>query len=320
MSERGNSMKKLNLSWLQRAANNVIVFGEKNAPSLLTGGSILLGWAAVYVFWKKSKKAEEEIAKKETPVNENEQVTVLPKKEKAIIYFRHCWPAALMGVGSTGLTIWAHEINLSRIAELYMLSQFLEGKSSDQQKLIDKLKGEVTGKKFETFQSEIREEKYPQEELKKNIKYVPGEGRTLFIDETMEGFKFKSDVEKVKDGIWKFNSYADSERERLLEARRRDAFFASQNNPFPDTQIYIDIPLKKFLEFIGETAYEGDIDYGIGDILVFRHYGGGKMCINPDEIMKYEKFIDPETGTAALCYLYYRHLLKASADLMDDMP
>ena len=54
-------MKKLNFSWLQKFFNSTIAFGSKNAPTIMTGGSIVLGWTAVYVFWKQSKKAEEEI-------------------------------------------------------------------------------------------------------------------------------------------------------------------------------------------------------------------------------------------------------------------
>ena len=42
-----------------------LAFGKKNAPILMTGGGITLGWLGAYVLWKQSKKAEQVIAKKE---------------------------------------------------------------------------------------------------------------------------------------------------------------------------------------------------------------------------------------------------------------
>lgn len=305
-------MSKLNLSWVGNAARKVLTFGKKNAPALMTGSSILLGWGAAYVFWKQSKKAEEFIRKEEQDNGEE-----LEKKEKFIIYLKYCWMAAAMGLGSTGLTIWAHEMDWARLAEMYMITQFLEGKNEDQEKLIEKMKGEMKKGSFERIQDELREEKYPMEELKKELPNIPGTGRTLFIDETMLGKKFRDEVDAIKNRIWEFNAYADKQRENLIERRKNSAFYVS-DNPYPDIGVYIDIPLTKFLRFIGETDYEPTYDDGIGGVNVFRYSGGG-VCVNPDDIMDYKKFIDPDTGVAAVCYLSYRNLLKPSADYMDEM-
>ena len=300
---------------LKTVLGTAMTFGKKNKTSLMTGTSILLGWGAGYLFWRQSKKAEEVIKQQETDSGED-----LEKKEKFLIYLKYCWMSLAMGVGSTGLTIWAHELDMGRITELVLLSKFLEDKNEDQEKLIEKMKGEMKKGGFERIQEEIREEKYPKEELKKDLPNIPGDGRTLFIDETNNGAKFKSNVETVKNAIWAFNSYADTQFNQLKRRRLGDAFYSS-DNPFPnmDIGLYVEIPMSKFLDFIGESTknpiYEDSIGYG----MVFRYSGGG-MCVNPESVMEYDDFIDPDTGDPKICYLHYYRLLRPNSDLMDEMP
>ncbi|MBQ6435455.1 MAG: hypothetical protein IJJ09_05605 [Synergistaceae bacterium] len=161
------------ISKLKAFGAAAIASGKKNAPTIMTGGSIVLGWLGVYLFWKQSKKAEKKIEYEEERINYVEPGAVekpkhedLPLKEKLIIYAEYCWPAAVCGLASTGLAIGANHLNLSRLTEMALLTKFMTEKDGKQQELIDKLKAEVGEKKFLEMKEELREEKYPEEEMK----------------------------------------------------------------------------------------------------------------------------------------------------------
>ena len=326
-------MSKLDLSWVKKALQSGMAFGKKNAPTILTGSSIAIGWAAVYIFWKESRKADAEIKAEEERLAEEESTIsivvdengeehreethpVLPKKEKAFIYLKHCWPALVMGLGSTGCAIWAHEMDLSRLAEMYVLTQFLEDKNADKDDLINKLKSELGVKKTLKAEDELRKEKLPDEEVKKIIPQVPGEGRTLFKDEE-SGLYFRSEIDVVKDRIRDFNYMAKAKHEKNIKKRFGDAFYSKcDSSPYPDNDIYTSIPVNVFLQFIGETTK----DIGFGDATEFRFYTGQNLCVNADDIMEYRDFIDPETGVAQMCYLRYSHLLAPSSILIEQCP
>ena len=326
-------MSKLDLSWIRKALQSGVAFSKKNAPTILTGSSIVIGWAAVYIFWKESRKADAEIKAEEEKLAEDEAtVTIvidengeehreetypeLSKKEKALIYLKHCWPSLAMGIGSTGCAIWAHEMDLSRLAEVYMLTQFLEDKDARKDELINKLKSELGAKKTQKAEDELRKEKLPDEKVKEMVPFIPGEGRTLFIDET-SGLKFRSDIDRVKDGIRDFNYMAKDKHDTNLRRRFGDAFYSKcDSSPFPDDDIYTPISVNMFLQCIGETTK----DIGFGDINEFRFYPGKDICINPEDILRYRDFIDPETGIAAICYLEYDWALAPSARLMEQNP
>lgn len=312
-------MKKLNFSWLQKFFNSTIAFGSKNAPTIMTGGSIVLGWAAVYVFWKQSKKAEEEIVATEEKLfvkrEEGEDVeAVLPAKEKAIIYLKHCWPAALMGLGSTAGTVWAHKMDLSRLAEMYMLTQFLEGKNSDQEKLIEKLRGEVSGKKFKELRDEITTEKYPESSVGDGYIEETGKGTTLFIEETT-GIKFRSSITEVQKGFYEFKDILKTQRDRAIKMRFGDAFFASDNPYQDDLDVFSSEGYDVFLECIGIKQHTR-----LGDILEFRYYGNKEFLPVDDETLCYKPFVDPVTGVPSTCYIRVGQYLSPTYELTERNP
>lgn len=317
-------MKKLNFSWLQKFFNSTIAFGSKNAPTIMTGGSIVLGWAAVYVFWKQSKKAEEEIVATEEKLfvkrEEGEDVeAVLPAKEKAIIYLKHCWPAALMGLGSTAGTVWAHKMDLSRLAEMYMLTQFLEGKNSDQEKLIEKLKGEVSKKKFNQLEDEIMKEKFPPETIGNGTIEDTGKGPTLFISD-VGGIKFRSSITAVQHGIIDFREMLCNKRENAVKRRLNGPYYVG-DNPFPDidelgdseefNDIFSSGDFDTLLQFLGVKQ---KVD--LGSLLEVRCYGR-KGFMDYNDIMEYEDYIDPATGVPVVCFLKLERILKPTYELME---
>lgn len=312
-------MKKLNFSWFQKALNSTIIFGTKNAPTIVTGGSIILGWAAVYVFWTQSKKAEAEILETEEKLfvkrEEGEEVTAeLTKKEKAIIYLKYCWPAALMGLGSTAGTVWAHKMDLSRLAEMYMLTQFLEGKNADQEKLIEKLKGEVSGKKYKELRNEVTTEKYPEGTVGDGYIEETGKGTTLFIEETT-GIKFRSSITEVQKGFYEFKDILKTQRDRAIKMRFGDAFFAT-DNPYPDDlDVFSSEGYDVFLECIGIKQRNK-----LGELLEFRYYGNKEFLPVNDETLFYAPFVDPATGVPSTCYIRVGEYLMETYELSERNP
>lgn len=307
-------MSKMNFSWLGTAVKSTLTFGKKNAPTLMTGGGILLGWAAVYVFWKESKNAEkaiqhqEELLKEQTE-NEDAELT---KKEKLIVYAQYCWPSMAMGLGSTGLTVWAHKMDLSRLMEMYMITQFLEGKNDDQAKLIEKLKGEVPEKKVKEIQNELFDEKFPESEVGTGDIELTGNGSTLFeID--VGNIKFRSSITDVQRGLYEFKSLLKDKRDKEVKKELGGAFFAS-DNPFPDMSIYASEDFDTFLEILGLKK-----KYNLGDILEFRDYGS-KEFLPVNYVMDYKDHIDPETGIPAVCRLRIKEFLSPSYELMERNP
>ena len=311
-------MKKFNWSGVQKIINGAIAFSEKNAPSLITGGSILLGWAAVYVFWKQSKKAEKEIEETEEQLliknEEGESVSrKLSNKDKATIYLKYCWLAALMGAGSTAGTVLAHKMDLSRLAEMYMLTQFLEGKNSDQEKLINKLKGEVSGKKFNDLKTDVMKEKYPEETVSEGNIEETGKGTTLFIDE-LTGIKFRSSITAVTDGLYEFKGMLRERRDKELRSKFGDAFYVS-DSPYPDDfDVYASEGLDVFFECLGVKQ-----KVRLGEILEFRDYGY-KDFMPLKQVLYYEPYIDPVTGVPAVCFIRISDYLSPTYELMERNP
>ena len=324
---------KFSFNKLKDFGASALTFGRRNAPSIMTGGGILIGWAAVYIFWKQGKKAEEKIRQEEAELNKDNPSTdisdqkKLPKKEKFAIYLRYCWLALAMGVGSSGLTIWAHKIDMARIMEMYMVTQFLEKKNEDQEKLLDKLKEEVGDKKVHDLENDILEEEYPDEELRRDVLSVKGTGRTLGVDKTLLGMKFRCEVEDLTDGIIKFNEMMDKKIKKAiekelrncssLERKLKDPMYASdepytEDPPYPSTPIFVEEPVETLLEYMNR---ECDQSY-LSDKLLIRYYSHGDR-INPydQRYLKYKNFVDPSTGIAQFCELNYSDFVVPSAEL-----
>ena len=85
----------LRMSGIKTFAATVLASGKKNAPTLMTGGSIILGWTAAYIFWKQGRKAEKKIEAEELYLNRDldadaplDQRQKLPTREKLSIYLQ----------------------------------------------------------------------------------------------------------------------------------------------------------------------------------------------------------------------------------------
>ena len=321
--------KWFDISKLKSIAAGLVASGKKNAPTLMTAGSIALGWLGVYFIWQESRKVEQKIEFEEAMLNADEDSDILPEerkklptKEKLILYAQYCWPAAVMGLTSTGLAIGANSINLSRLAEMALLTQFMTDKDEKQKKLIEKLKGEVGDKKFAEMKDELRDEEYPEEEIQKErIKLGPGTGNALIIDEDMHK-TFPARVEDVRRGIDKINKRLQDDYDRAIDSHGNGAFDET-DWPF-DGGPYSRVDLDTFLKYIGEIPmYSRDNNGGLGDVLEFKYYGGGKYHVHSDlikwnDIASYdERFIDPETGLPVVVFLDYRDLLTPTSELIE---
>jgi hypothetical protein len=321
-------MSKLDISWnkIKGLAAGLLASGKKNAQTLMTAGSVVMGWTAAYIFWKQGRKAEKKIEYEESLLNADldsdtplEDLRKLPVKEKFVIYLQYCWMAALLGVGSTGLAIGANGLNLSRLTEMALLTQFMTDKDDKQQKLIDKLKAEVGDKKFVEMKDELREEEYPKDEIMREILSEPANGKTLFIDQ-VTGQKFRASILDVTNGIAEFNERLKDRRKDAIRKRRGDAFYVSDDLPWGgnDEDVFSDVAssldVEVFLKCIGEIT--GKNEARLGDLLEFRYYGGGDP-IKANQILEYKNYVDPNSGFPVVCYIDYSELLAPSSELIE---
>lgn len=314
--------KFFDISKLKAIAAGLVASGKKNAPSLMTAGSIVLGWVGVYIFWKESKKVEQKIEFEEALMNADEDSDILPEdrkklptKEKLILYAQYCWPSAVLGLTSTGLAIGANSINLSRLAEMALLTQFMSDKDEKQKKLIEKLKAEVGDKKFLEMKDEMLEERYPVDELREEIMSKPANGEVLFIDEVM-GRKFRAKLSDVQQGVYDFNNRLKEKYNRAVKRVIGDAFYSS-DNPYED-KIYSSLDVETFQRCIGEIGR--DETCGLGELMEFRCYDGTSDVFpwTNESIVRFKEYIDPSTGYPAVCYLDYKDLLKPTESLLDN--
>jgi len=217
---------KFGLDKLKAFGLTALTAGKKNAPTLMTAGSVILGWTAAYFFWKQGKKAEKKIEYEEERLNADldsdtplSELRHLPKKDKFIIYLQYCWMSLAMGIGSSALAIGANQLNLSRLAEMALLTQFMTNKDEDNKKLIEKLKKEVPKKKVREIENEQIHERVDSDKIVGILKEMMEENddRTLFIDD-VTGETLKSYNEPVKQGLSRANDYLLSRRKTEIDS------------------------------------------------------------------------------------------------------
>lgn len=321
-------MSKFSFKGIEKAFAGLLAFGKKNKTSIMTGGGVALGWGAVYVFWLESKKAESIIRKKEEAA-EGEKEKKLDKKEKALIYAECCWPAFLMGVASSGLSLYSHKLDLDEIAKGYVVTQFFKDKNDEKDKLIEKLKGEVPDKKVKQINDELLEEEYPKDEIMDSLITSRGQGTTLFIDKVTH-VKFRGDIVEVTQGIMNTNRILKKRRRLALKKKGNDPFYSSSDLPYKDPyeerdsedddqfdnykDVYSSVGLDIFLDAIGETAEDG-IETRMSELLEFRYNGGGDL-LKPKDILYYKQYEDPTSGVPAVCFIDYTEFLAPAGELL----
>lgn len=206
----------MKFSWnsVKAFASAALASGKKNAPTLMTAGSIAIGWTAVYIFWRQSKKAEAKISEKieehtaeeACPEEEQGEPVDISRREKFTIYLQYCWLAAVLGLVSSGLTIGANAINLSRIAELALAVQFMDKNGEKRKKLVNALEQKLGKKETEEVKSAVYSEYVNDDEIASKLAEMikQGDKRTLFIDASTSKIWAK-DCQTVRDGIYRFN-------------------------------------------------------------------------------------------------------------------
>ena len=314
-TERETSMSKLKpvFDWVESGLKSVWAFGKKNDTSLMTGGAIVLGWAAVYIFWKESREAEKAIQCEEMKRKDDESKPEkdLSVKEKALIYATYCWPSALMGLGSTALSLYSHKLSLDEIAKGYMLTKFYKGKSEESDKIVEKLKAEVKPKVAKDIEKQAVKDTIEYELDNGKPVEETGKGTTLFICD-FGGIKFRSSIAEVTRGFYNFKETLKDRRDRLIKQKLGDAFYsASDSGPFPDMDLYSSMDVDDFFQFLG---LKQKID--MGDLLEFRDYGY-KDYLSINDVMFYDDYVDPETGTPSVCLLRLKRLLRPTYELIE---
>ena len=218
----------LNLEWIKKAAEGAVTFSKKNLPSIMIGGSIIGFWTAAILVAKNAPKAQKEIEYEENKRKEDEK-DPLNWKDKAVIYGKHCWTSGALGFAATGLAIGAHKIDLSRLAEMYMLTQFYKDDGEKLKKAI--LKKSDGEKELTGLRNDIIDEDYPEEEMKQMkdwLPQVPGDGGTLFID-TVTNKRWYGNIIDVMNGIQSFNERLKSDYTKAW--KRKIPFYVSDGSP-----------------------------------------------------------------------------------------
>ena len=307
----------LNLDYIKKFAKGAITFSKKNLPSIMIGGSIIGFWTCAVMVAKSAPKAQKEIEYENAKRGEDDK-ELLNWKDKAVIYGKHCWGAGALGLVSTGLAIGAHTIDISRIAEMYMLSQFYKDDGEKlKQQILKKKDGE---KELKELRKGAIEDQYDDEMQKMDewISDVPGEGSTLFVD-TVTDKKWRGNIVDMMNGIQRFNERMRSGYKK--EWKRNFAFYVSDGSPHKncDPDFYYKEDLNIFLEDIGESD-EVISDSGIGNLLEFRCYSDDSDLLKPNMILTYKKYLDPETGIPAVCFIDYHEYLAPTGELLERYP
>ena len=301
----------LNFDWITKAARGAVAFSKKNLPSIMIGASIAGFWASVFLIAKDAPKAKAEIEDAEVE---------LDFKDKAIIYGKHCWPGIVTGVASTGLAIGAHKIDLSRLAEMYMLTQFYKEDGEKLKKQI--LKQENGEKELDKLKKAVIEEKYPESVVDSYIQEAPGEGGTLFID-TVTGARWKGNIVEVAEGLGAANEFLRDDYKKAYKRMYGGPFGASEG-PHADEyapEVYGSLPLDEFLDFIGcpiDPGYDRGT-LGIGNLLEFRCYSDSDL-LKAKQVLYYKPYILTGESAPKVCFLDYQELLGPSSELLERYP
>ena len=353
----GTIKGKLSDSWA-----SFLAFGDKNAPALMTGGSIILGWTAAYFFWKGTKEAEEAIQKEEEKlktieaIQNGETVTdaleaisdgraELSKKDKILIYLQYCWLSLVLGVASTGLSIGAQKLSMDRLAEMYLLTKFLEDKNDKKDTVIEKLKEKAGIKNESVADNELLDDiidgEYTDEDIQRMAREAEGNGDKLIVDCFTNHF-WNGSVVKVSDGICEANSYMIEKRKNIVNKKLATDKYSNYDGPFDyksDTgasyseeedypseddddeysEVYSTLPLCVLLELIGDPHAKDPRTFKLGDKLEFRYRWKGDL-LRPSLIMRMEK-----RGNIEYCLVDYdrpnnnNHLVPSS-ELMNRSP
>ena len=286
-----------NMGGLEKLAKSALAFSKKNLPSIMVGGSILMSVAAVYTAIKQAPKAAKEVEEENEKREENEE-PAMNRKEIFVTYLKYCWMSLALEGGSAALAALAHKIDLARLGEMYMLSQFYK---EDGEKLKKQLLKQENG---EQKLKELREQQFDDEHPVDDILKCPEyrnlkDGELLVMNETTDK-QYPSTMTSLRNGFSDFNEmmmarYLDAYKKKYGE-KLTDAFFSSIDSPYPinDENIYVTAKLDEFLVCIGEKD-STDIPSTVGELLEFHYYGNGP-CVDFNKVTDFKKFIDPSTG------------------------
>jgi len=330
--------------------------GKQNAPSLMTAGSIICGWGAVYLFWKQSRKAEKKIENEEERLNADldsdtplSDLRRLSKKDKIIIYLEYCWTSLILGIGSTALAIGSTKLSMDRLAKMMLVTQFMSNREEDSQKLIKKLKNEIPDKKVVELENEVYREKLDEEEIVKKMREMmeSGDTGTLFVD-YHTGRNFSSPALSVSTGIENANETLlqrrnDAIRQEVkmtLDEYKKDAsdpFFVSSDTPWHTSEkdsvsveelenlieqtydIYSTLDLSDFIYLIGERSSPASAS--LGELLEFRCFKN-TIPIKEKEILHYDtyykkKYFSQDENPPEVCIIDYEPLMYPTYELSE---
>lgn len=342
----------MNFNWssLVKSGKEIMSKGwmlsKRNAPILLTGSSIAIGWWAVYLFWKESRKADKWIEYEESKVKEKTKNddAKLPKKEKFIIYLQYCWLSLVLGITSTGLAVAGQKLSMDRLRDAYLMMQLINGKAEKTEKIATGMKEDGETKKFNLQRKKMYDEDFSEEEMIEAWNKPGAKGNILVLDHTMHIAKRMSSDDFSK-GIYKANDLLLSRYRKLAkkywseDEKENSAFYVKGDYSYisavaedraRDENIYSTIDLAEFLQCFG--LIPGDT-FGarIGEINEFRCYDGKHNPLKLENIVKDYKNLDEsiiyiedsETGEIRKVTVYdmdYIEFLSPTSEFLERNP
>lgn len=288
------------------------MLSKRNAPILMTGSSIAIGWFAVYLFWEQSRKADKRIEYDRKVLNESKGIDPeskdavdVPKKEKFVTYLGYCWPSLTLGLASTGLAIAGQKISMDRLKDAYLMTQFLTQKNEKQEKLSNGVQEQLGDKKTKIERRKTFDEDFSEDEIVDAWNKPGAKGSIVILDHTMHIAKRMS-VDDFDKGVYKANDLLRSRFNEIVsryedrKEKESSAFFVQGDFSYVAAladekahydNLYSSIDLSEFLQCFG--LIPGDT-FGarIGEINEIRYYGGKNPIIKEGIIKDFKKLDD----------------------------
>lgn len=163
---------------------------------LLTIGSCIGTGAVIFTTVRATRKYDFEIEQKSYEY-EDQQV---PKKEKAIIFAKTCWPAAVAAAGTIGCNVLNFKANSDKLHKAMLVSEFWRDSYEAYKSANRKRYGEEADRYVET---DMIKEHYKEQFAGMDPSLIPGNG-IIFI-ESWSGQVFRSSVDKIRTAERDFN-------------------------------------------------------------------------------------------------------------------
>lgn len=196
---------KLSLDLLKKGAMTVRNVIGKNSPAITAGIAIVAMGGAIFASIRATKKVEDALLdaykEKNKGVETVEEAVELTKTEKAIVFARCYWPAAVLVLLSASCMIGSVCLANHQIRALAVVASTAESALGEYQKAAVDVIGE---KKAEDIKDQVNKNRVMANPPKDDEIIDTGKGRSLCY-EPLTGAYFWSDIDTIRSAINNLN-------------------------------------------------------------------------------------------------------------------